>query len=459
MPTIIVPYRNRKEHLDVLLPVLKKQAKNWNIVIVEQADNEPFNRGKLLNIGVIEAKDDYYILHDVDMIPQNNPYQINNNPISLVKTASQFPKNGRPYDRYFGGVTGISRKHFLQVNGFYNDFWGWGAEDDLLLDRIELANIQWNVGDGEFDSLYHDSNLNDINGAIYREQKTNLQGGLKQCLYDVISDEIIDGVRYIKVNTKPINKTITITAYNRPQYFEQICRTLRANKIQGYRIVVAFEPSDKFEKQKAMLDTILNDNDEIWRAVWYKNAEKKGVRKNPYDVLDYVFSQLKSEINIYLEDDIIISPDVTQLAEWFYNYKEEKEILSVKLVNESCKKLIDDETLLLCENEYSALGMIIKKDSWFKYYKPNWFQDVGMWQGQVRTGWDWMIHRGVLEPNVNLYTLMPVNSRSNHTGREGGTHCSPQGHDEVFFDVKVNDSIPKKYVVVNQIVDQITPTF
>lgn len=457
MPTIIIPYRNRKEHLETILPVLKEKAKNWNIVVVEQADNEPFNRGKLFNIGAIEAKDDYYILHDVDMIAINNPYKVTENPVCLVNSASQFG-NGRPYERYFGGVTGITRKHLLEVNGFYNDFWGWGAEDDLLLDRIEKANIPWSIGNGKFDSLAHDSNANELNGNIYRENK-NLNGGIKQCLYDVFSDEIIDGVRYIKVNTKPINKTITITAYNRPQYFAQICKTLRANKIQGWRIVVAFEPSEKFEEQKAMLDTILNDNDEVWRAVWYKNPEKKGVRKNPYDVLDYVFSQLNSEINIYLEDDIIISPDVAQLAEWFYSHKEEKEILSIKLVNESCKELTNDKALLLCKNEFSALGMIIKKDSWNKYFKPNWFKDVGMWQGQVRTGWDWMIHRGVLEVTPNLYTLMPVNSRSNHTGRDGGTHCSPKGHDEVFGDVKINETIPEEYTVEVQSLDQITPTF
>lgn len=449
MPTIIVPYRNREKHLKELLPVLKEKAKNWNVVVVEQGDDEPFNRGKLLNIGVIEAKDDYYVFHDVDMVPENNPYKVTDNPVSMVQSATQFA-GGRPYDRYFGGVTGISRNHILQVNGFYNEFWGWGAEDDLLLDRIEEANIPWNIGDGKFKSLDHKPNNNDTNGQIYREQKTKLQGGIKQCLYDVLEDKTVDEVRYIKVNTKPINKTITITAYNRPHYFKQICETLRANKIQGWRIVVAFEPSDKFNEQKAMLDTIINDNDTVWRAVWYKNEEKKGVRKNPHDVLDYVFTQLNSEINIYLEDDIIISPDVTNLAEWFYNYHEEKEILSVKLVNEKCKKLTDDRTLLRCENEYSALGMIIKRDKWFKYYKPNWFKDVGVWHGELRVGWDWMMHRGVLEVNPNLYTLMPVNSRSNHTGREGGTHCSPQGHDEVFGDVKVNQSIPKTYKVVDQ---------
>lgn len=455
MPTIIIPYRDREYHLKRILPVLKKKAKDWNIVVVEQGDDEPFNRGKLLNIGVLEAKDDYYILHDVDMIAQNEPYKVTENPISIVKSASQF-KDGRPYERYFGGVTGISRKHFLQINGFYNDFWGWGAEDDLLLDRIDEQGIPWSVGDGEFQSLAHASNETIHNQALYA---TKPRGGVKECLYDVIEDKVKANVRYIKVNTKPIVKTITITAYNRPQYFKMICESLRQNDLRGWKIVVAFEPSDKFDEQKAMLDTILNDNDEVWRAVWYKNTEKKGVRKNPHDVLDYVFTQLKSEINIYLEDDIVISPDVTKLAEWFYTYQEDKEVLSVKLVNESCKELTDDETLLLCNNEYSALGMIIKKNSWFKHYAPNWFKDVGMWQGQHRVGWDWMIHRGVLEPNPDLYTLMPVNSRSNHTGREGGTHCSPQGHDEVFGDVKVNDSIPRTYKVVEQSIDQTTPTF
>ena len=57
---VIVPYRNRSTHLDKFLKdtpgKLKEQEIDFEIIVVEQADDKPFNRGKLLNIGVERAK-------------------------------------------------------------------------------------------------------------------------------------------------------------------------------------------------------------------------------------------------------------------------------------------------------------------------------------------------------------------------------------------------------------------
>ena len=57
---IVVPYRNRREHLNHFIPSisnhLKKQKIPFEIIVVEQADDKPFNRGKLLNIGVEKQK-------------------------------------------------------------------------------------------------------------------------------------------------------------------------------------------------------------------------------------------------------------------------------------------------------------------------------------------------------------------------------------------------------------------
>ncbi|PIO72046.1 N-acetyllactosaminide 3-alpha-galactosyltransferase [Teladorsagia circumcincta] len=77
---VIVPYRDRESHLRILLnnmhSFLTKQKLDYAIVVVEQVANQTFNRGKLLNVGYMEAKKLYgwecYVFHDVDLLPEDD---------------------------------------------------------------------------------------------------------------------------------------------------------------------------------------------------------------------------------------------------------------------------------------------------------------------------------------------------------------------------------------------------
>ncbi|KAL3218342.1 hypothetical protein MRX96_031609 [Rhipicephalus microplus] len=74
---ILVPYRNRTEHLKIFTynihKVLSRQQIDYGVFVIEQGDSEEFNRAKLLNIGFVEATALYdyqcFIFHDVDMVP------------------------------------------------------------------------------------------------------------------------------------------------------------------------------------------------------------------------------------------------------------------------------------------------------------------------------------------------------------------------------------------------------
>ncbi|KAG8450084.1 hypothetical protein GDO86_002635 [Hymenochirus boettgeri] len=148
---IIIPQRNRESHLRMLLyylhPFLQRQQLHYAIFVVNQAGNSTFNRAKLLNIGVREALklDDWdcFILHDVDLVPENdhNLYICDENyPKHLASAMDKF-QYSLPYWAYFGGVSALTPDQYMRINGFPNNYWGWGGEDDDIAMRVHLAGM------------------------------------------------------------------------------------------------------------------------------------------------------------------------------------------------------------------------------------------------------------------------------------------------------------------------------
>ena len=106
---IIVPYRDRRQHLHHFL-----NAMTDDVVIVEQEAGKPFNRAKLLNIGFLEYDYDYYVFHDIDMITVKVDYSVGEC-VHLAGACSQFGYK-MPYPTYFGGVTMFSRACFEAIS-------------------------------------------------------------------------------------------------------------------------------------------------------------------------------------------------------------------------------------------------------------------------------------------------------------------------------------------------------
>lgn len=121
---IIVPYRNRSEHLDLFLQhmhtFLPLQNIEYSIYIVEQSDKHGFNRGKLFNIGFKEALNDAdfccFVFHDVDLLPENpqNIYACGNQPRHMCVAIDTF-RYVMPYADIFGGVVAMRKEHFQKV--------------------------------------------------------------------------------------------------------------------------------------------------------------------------------------------------------------------------------------------------------------------------------------------------------------------------------------------------------
>lgn len=148
---IIVPFRARENQLKLFLQhmhqFLPPQMINYQIFVIEQVDEFPFNRGKLMNVGYFESLNlnpsaCCFIFHDVDLLPedQRNIYSCSlSGPRHVCASINEF-RYKLLYSSLFGGAVAISRGDFKDIHGFANIYYGWGGEDDDLSARVAQAN-------------------------------------------------------------------------------------------------------------------------------------------------------------------------------------------------------------------------------------------------------------------------------------------------------------------------------
>lgn len=149
IPIIVIPYRNRQSHLSCLLPRLQQ----FQVIVVEQMDDRPFNRGALLNIGYVQARNrgaTRVILHDCDLIPDDTLLAMYREswPRRIVHFGARFRRYNNSRN-YFGGVHGFEQGYFP---GYPNNFWGWGGEDDALRKRVPFRHVTY-ARQGEYFDL------------------------------------------------------------------------------------------------------------------------------------------------------------------------------------------------------------------------------------------------------------------------------------------------------------------
>jgi len=217
---IIICYRDRETQLKFfllyMLPIFIRQNLEFKIYVIEQAGNTIFNRAKLFNVGYEIAKSEYkwdcYTFHDVDLILENDKMSYRcdkQNPRHLSVAVSTF--NYRlPYEGIFGGITQMTGAIFETVNGYPNNFWGWGGEDDVMYSRVkrfydikrppkELARYKM------YTHVHEKSNAkNPKRVQMLKEENRNrtLQkiNGLSNLEYKVLSRQLKDTFEIISVD-------------------------------------------------------------------------------------------------------------------------------------------------------------------------------------------------------------------------------------------------------------------
>ena len=178
--SIIIPYRDRESHLQMLLPKLYKhfEGKDFEIIVSEQDDDKNFKIACVENIAYKYATGDTLIFHQVDYLPSEDvSYELNGHQVVLPhhrgifvdqnlqpRAMDDIPAGYRIWrdkidPNFYGGIIVLSRTAFEQINGYNPMYIGWGNEDEDIRERFKWANIPTHRNEqGTFYILYHTDN-------------------------------------------------------------------------------------------------------------------------------------------------------------------------------------------------------------------------------------------------------------------------------------------------------------
>lgn len=248
-------------------------------------------------------------------------------------------------------------------------------------------------------------------------------------------------------------RTITVTCMDRPELFSRMIDSLCANDLSGWEIFVAVEPS---AKAQSFVDICRSRFDGSSCHVTV-NAEKLGVRKNPYAVLERAFAA-GSDFNLYLEEDLLLSPDAVSLALWFLqNHRSDWLLLNLLAGKCGSAGLLSSSRYrseLFEAKVFNSLGFAARRQEWVEHIEPVWLgselpegspPEPAYWR--THWGWDWSVY-GLVAGSPNLKTVQPVFARATHTGAQG-TYMNQTLQDRYFSKLKINTRKTRNFRIVD----------
>lgn len=244
-----------------------------------------------------------------------------------------------------------------------------------------------------------------------------------------------------------LRRGITATAYNRPDKLRNLLGSVAAAAGgRDWPLYLSIEPSDLVEENLAVARSFQDRLDLHLRV----NQERRGVRHNPFDTVEWAFSE-GVELLLLLEDDLVIEP---QALRWCMLLADgpihEPGVMCANLLLTTCNsESIYSPTAseraalqphVLRTRFFSSYGLLFSRAQWQQHLRPHWFCDEPLmenWRGDVARGWDVAVNRAMLgQPGLTvLQSLVP---RVKHDGA-GGTHMSDQFQARSFDNLDLGD--------------------
>lgn len=342
---IVVPYRNRPEHLKDFLENTPKYFNNKNLIydilICELDQQGDWNAGLCVNslvkfIETNKTKYRYLYIHHVD--------------IWLISGDWIFPKDNEVYFNMgdYGSCL-LTMDAFFNVEGYSNSFWGWGGEDNELYQKLRekkyKVNEISNISNIKYETK-HQSHERKFNGKNYANAIKQLMILPKNKRNNISNFSEHGEIKDFKKIENNIYKHVIIPKKQSPSY-------IKNNKVLlGYiKNVVNFENLAAYVKSAGMhmsynFDMVMFISDENPDPQVLNQLEAFGVkcikRKEKYENL---FIDRLDTYNNFLENET-------------YSYALHTDVTDVFFQADPFKNL--DLTKITLTDE----GIKIKEESW-----------------------------------------------------------------------------------------------
>ena len=223
-------------------------------------------------------------------------------------------------------------------------------------------------------------------------------------------------------------RTITIAAHNRPGCLTRLLNSLRGQllPLDDWQVFIRIdEGGDQFEQVKEVAATV---DFAPFRVFW--PGANAGINRNTFWLMHHVFIDLDAEYNVYLEDDLLLSPDAFNLVEWYIEHAEELG-RDADDVGAYCLCRLHgggDPAEVYLSRALVGWGFLMNRHQWDRFGRVAWCGAEKLWGKSMM--WDNSLANYIRTCGDRVYNAFPALSRVTNTGRLG-EHFTPVTYDKL----------------------------
>lgn len=210
-------------------------------------------------------------------------------------------------------------------------------------------------------------------------------------------------------------------------YIDQFLSSLsKQTTLIDWRLLLSFEPVSSGYDSTVLFPLVADTNKFVPTSYWV-NPQRLGATDNTYEVCRAAMKDPGCEALLYLDDDILLSPDAVALCDWYLQQTHPVPDAGICLCNEVSDPSRPDS--ISANDTWRGLvgqGYCYTRQTWLDFVKPNFFADNPAWAGH---SYDWALATRAQE--LGRIILRPRYSRSQHIGVVGlhgaaaGVHLEP----------------------------------